>query len=97
MKNTIRTLAVICMTFLLMPASVLAQQALWGSSKIVSPEIHEDNTVTFRLHAPKAVKVQVSGDFLAKGTADLVENKEGVWEYKTPEPLGPSFIVIHSW
>lgn len=89
MKNTIRTLAVICMTFLLMPASVLAQQALWGSSKIVSPEIHEDNTVTFRLHAPKAVKVQVSGDFLAKGTADLVENKEGVWEYKTPEPLAP--------
>ena len=89
MKNTIRTLAVICMTFLLMPASVLAQQALWGSSKIVSPEINEDNTVTFRLHAPKAVKVQVSGDFLAKGTADLVENKEGVWEYKTPEPLAP--------
>ena len=89
MKNTIRTLAVICMTFLLMPASVLAQQALWGSSKIVSPEINEDNTVTFRLHAPKAVKVQVSGDFLAKGTADLVENKEGVWEYKTPEPLVP--------
>jgi enterochelin esterase family protein len=77
------------MTFLLMPASVLAQQALWGSSKIVSPEINEDNTVTFRLHAPKAVKVQVSGDFLAKGTADLVENKEGVWEYKTPEPLAP--------
>jgi enterochelin esterase family protein len=89
MKNTIRTLAVICMTFLLMPASVLAQQALWGSSKIVSPEINEDNTVTFRLHAPKAVKVQVSGDFLAKGTADLVENKEGVWEYKTPEPFAP--------
>ena len=89
MKNTIRTLAVICMTFLLMPASVLAQQALWGSSKIVSPEINEDNTVTFRLHAPKAVKVQVSGDFLAKGTADLVENTEGVWEYKTPAPLAP--------
>ncbi len=78
-----------------------AQQALWGGSEIVSPEIHPDNTVTFRLAAPKAVKVQVTGDFLptekvqtpygefdAPGTADLVE-KNGVWEYTTPAPLAP--------
>lgn len=78
-----------------------AQQALWGGSEIVSPEIHPDNTVTFRLSAPKAVKVQVTGDFLptekvetpfgefdVPGTADLVE-KDGVWEYTTPEPLSP--------
>ena len=78
-----------------------AQQALWGGSQIVSPEVHSDNTVTFRLVAPKAVKVQVTGDFLptekvqtpygefdAPGTADLVE-KDGVWEYTTPEPLAP--------
>ena len=78
-----------------------AQQALWGGSQIVSPEVHPDNTVTFRLVAPKAVKVQVTGDFLptekvqtpygefdAPGTADLVE-KDGVWEYTTPEPLAP--------
>lgn len=78
-----------------------AQQALWGGSQIVSPEIHPDNTVTFRLAAPKAVKVQVTGDFLptqkmqtpfgefdAPGTADMVE-KDGVWEYTTPQPLAP--------
>lgn len=78
-----------------------AQQALWGGSQIVSPEIHPNNTVTFRLSAPKAVKVQVTGDFLptekvqtpfgefdAPGTADLVE-KDGVWEYTTPQPLAP--------
>lgn len=78
-----------------------AQQALWGGSQIVSPEINPDNTVTFRISAPKAVKVQVTGDFLptekvqtpfgefdAPGTADLVE-KDGVWEYTTPEPLAP--------
>lgn len=77
-----------------------AQQALWGASEIVSPEVHPDNTVTFRLSAPKAVKVQVTGDFLptekiqtpfgefdAPGTADLVE-KDGVWEYTTG-PLAP--------
>lgn len=78
-----------------------AQQALWGGSEIISPEVHPDNTVTFRLSAPKAVKVQVTGDFLptekmqtpygefdAPGTADLVE-KNGVWEYTTPSPLAP--------
>ena len=78
---------------------------------MVSPEIHDDNTVTFRLKAPKAVRVQVTGDFLppipvqtprgvweASGIADLKEGKDGVWEFTTPEPLGPelysySFIV----
>lgn len=73
-----------------------AQQALWSGSPIVSPEIHQDNTVTFRLHAPKAVKVQVVGDF-ASGMGEMVE-KDGVWEYTTPAPLAPelysyTFIV----
>lgn len=71
-----------------------AQQALYGPSQIVSPQINEDNSVTFRLHAPKAVRVQVSGDFLpAEGidpadvptTAEMTE-KDGVWEYTT-KPL----------
>ncbi len=67
---------------------VNAQQALWGGSQIVSPEIHPDNTVTFRLIAPKAVKVEVIGDFLPTTKAELIE-KDGVWEYTTPEPLSP--------
>lgn len=78
-----------------------AQQALWGGSQIISPEINHDNTVTFRLSAPKAAKVQVTGDFLptekvqtpfgefdAPGTADLTE-KDGIWEYTTAQPLSP--------
>ena len=89
MKNTIQSIVAICVMALLMPVTALAQQALWGNAPVVSPEIHENKTVTFRLRAPKAVKVQVTGDFLAKGVADLVENKEGVWEYTTPEPLKP--------
>lgn len=89
MKNVIKTLVAICMIVCLLPIDVLAQQALWGNAPVVSPEIHEDNTVTFRLRAPKAVKVQVMGDCIIKGVADLVENKEGVWEYTTPEPLKP--------
>ena len=89
MKNTIKTFVAICMMAWLMPVVALAQQALWVNAPVVSPEIHENNTVTFRLRAPKAVKVQVMGDCIAKGIADLVENKEGVWEYTTPEPLKP--------
>lgn len=78
-----------------------AQQALWGGSQIVSPEINPDNSVTFRIAAPKAVKVQVTGDFLptqkmqtpfgefdAPGVADMVE-KDGVWQYTTDGPLAP--------
>ncbi len=86
----------------LISAMAFAQQALWGGAPVVSPEIHEDNTVTFRLKAPKAVTVQVTGDFLPSrqietpfgkfdgpGAADLKENQDGVWEYTTPEPLEP--------
>lgn len=87
---------------LLMCVMTFAQQALWGGAPVVSPEVHDNNTVTFRLKAPKAVKVQVTGDFLptqkiktpfgefdGPGVADLTENKEGVWEFTTPEPLKP--------
>ena len=78
-----------------------AQQALWGSSQIVSPEVNNDKTVTFRLNAPEAKKVQVTGDFLpamqidtpygksdTPGVADLTRNSEGIWEF-TSDVLSP--------
>ena len=49
---------------LLWGAALFAQQALGPGSGIVSPEINPDHTVTFRYHNPKAVVVQISGDFL---------------------------------
>lgn len=92
---------------LLIGVTMFAQQALWGAAPVVSPEIHDNNTVTFRFKAPKAVRVQLTGDFLpvqknakfeAPGIVDMKEGQEGVWEYTTPEPLKPelysySFIV----
>lgn len=90
----------ILLVTLFMCSITFAQQALWGGEPIVSPEIHDDNTVTFRLRSPKAVKVEITGDFLApqkvetdfgtfdvSGTAQLKEGANGVWEYTTPEPL----------
>src|SRR5690606_16231212 len=73
---------------MIMFANTFAQQALWGGETLVSPEINENNTVTFRFRAPKAVKVELIGDFLeTPGPAPLKEGENGVWEYTTPNPL----------
>lgn len=94
--------------FTLLWVSSYAQQSLWGGQRIVSPEVHPDRTVTFRFLAPKAVSVQVTGDFLpsrqiqtergpmdAPGIADLKE-VNGVWEYTTPAPV-PSELYNYSF
>lgn len=73
-----------------------AQQALFGGQQIISPEIGEDHSVTFRFVAPNADSIQVTGDFLptvkmqtpygemdAPGKADLVKGENGIWTYKT--------------
>lgn len=83
--------------------NVMAQQALGPGTGIVSPEINPDHTVTFRYVNPKAVSVQVTGDFLPAeevevpgrgvfalpGKAELVE-KDGVWSF-TSQPLHGDF------
>lgn len=86
---------------IMLMADAFAQQALFSGKTLVSPEINADKTVTFRLYAPKAVTVQLTGDFLPKttvqtpfgvqesdGIADLKE-ENGVWTYTTPQPLAP--------
>ena len=66
---------------LLWGAALFAQQALGPGTGIVSPEINADNTVTFRYYNPKAVTVQVSGDFLPAQKITYVQNgQERVWE-----------------
>ncbi|MCF0195939.1 MAG: esterase [Bacteroidaceae bacterium] len=96
MKKTFLLFALLVTT-----ATGFAQQALFSGQHAKSPEINADGTVTFRLVAPKAVTVQVTGDFLPKakiktqfgeveteGVADLKEEK-GVWTYTTEQPLEP--------
>ena len=81
--------------------SAMAQQALFGGNEIVSPEINQDGTVTFRLFAPNASQVQVTGDFLPNikvqspfgeiEQPQIVDLKQvdGVWTYTTPTALTP--------
>ena len=86
----------------LLCSPVVAQQSLWGGQDITSPDIHPDNRVTFRLMAPQATIVEITGDFLptqkiqtpmgemdAPGVVALTKNENGLWEYTTPAPLVP--------
>lgn len=79
----------------------LAQEAIFRAQNVISPEIHSDATVTFRLFAPNAKAVQVTGDFLPSvkietprgqmdgpGKAELVKDANGVWEFKS-QALNP--------
>lgn len=95
---------------LFLGVACFAQQALqWGAKPIVSPEINADGTVTFRYQDPKAVKVQVSGDFIpaqkmetpygvfeVSVPVDMKEGKDGLWEYTTPEPV-PSEMYTYNF
>ena len=91
---------------LLFTLGASAQQAIRSTASIESPTINEDGTVTFRYHAPKAVKVQVTGDFLPAqkietprgiaeipGVADLKEGENGVWEYTTDFKVDPEMYL----
>lgn len=81
-------------------AAALAQEALWSGSQVTSPVVNADGTVTFNIFAPKAVKVEVTGDFLPPVELDspmgkisqpgFAELKEvnGVWTFTT-EKLAP--------
>lgn len=71
---------------------VSAQQYIYGSRPIISPEVHEDRTVTFRFPAFFARHVYITGDFIpdnpdSLSCVDMTRPFEyGIWEYTT-EPL----------
>src|SRR6185295_1931291 len=68
---------------LLLAYAVSAQQP----ANVQSPEIGADRRVTFRLNAPKAQEVVLTGEFL-KGGKPLVKDANGVWTV-TVGPIEP--------
>jgi len=79
-----------------------AQQALWGGDEIISPEIHENKAVTFRLSAPNASEVKLTGDWMppegwVPGTVAMEKDEKGTWSYTTealePELYSYAFMV----
>jgi len=58
-----------------------------GGPAVRSPEVHADGRVTFRIAAPNATDVRVSGDFL-KAPETLQKDEKGVWSV-TVGPVSP--------
>lgn len=81
--------SIVCM--LLLSFNVYSQQALWGGQQIISPEVKEDHTVTFRFQAPNAKEVKISGEWMqaqgyTPGAESMTKDDKGVWTYTT-KPL----------
>ena len=68
-----------------------AQQALFGGEKIASPEVKAYHTVTFRVQAPDAREVKITGDWMplqgwVRGSEGMTKDEKGMWNYTT-KPL----------
>jgi enterochelin esterase family protein len=73
--------------FLIFAALPLLAQPPVPPPQFVSPEVSADRTITFRLHAPQAASVRLSGGDIPgnqKG-AEMTKGENGVWSVK----LGP--------
>jgi len=71
------------------PQAQQAQAAGRGAQapRIVSPEIHPDKTVTFRLSAPKAQEVTLNGSWDGATNLPMTKGADGVWS-TTIGPMG---------
>ena len=59
----------------------------------VSPEVHPDRKVTFRIRAPKASEVTLNGDWMPTGRQEkLTKDANGVWS-ATLGPLQPGLAI----
>lgn len=57
---------------------------------LVSPEVHSDLTVSFRLQAPEARRVEFQGDWMyGEAPAEMTRDADGVWSV-TLGPLAPN-------
>ena len=88
-----KNLILVLLTALSCAFPAAGQQAIFTAEGLRSPQVNEDNSVTFRLFAPKAVQVAVTGDFIAGkdggwGTAEMTGTDGGVWTW-TSGPLAP--------
>ena len=72
------------------PAGAQARQPT-PNDTLVSPEVHSDSRITFRIYAPHAAKVALVGDWMeTPGPLALSKDDQGVWSV-TVGPLGADF------
>jgi enterochelin esterase family protein len=66
---------------------LLSAGAAW-SQPVVSPEVHSDKRVTFRLKAPSADAVRLQCEGLQ--STNMQKDAEGIWSFTT-EPMEPDY------
>jgi len=81
--------AVLSLFVLACPASRLCAQR---RQPIISPEVHDDRQVTFRLRAPQAERVEVNVQF-ARGNQLMKKGENGLWTVT----LGPAEPGIYAY
>lgn len=93
-----KNLILVLLTALTCALPAAGQQAIFTAEGLRSPQVNEDNSVTFRLFAPGAGRVTVTGDFIAGkdgswGTAEMTEADGGVWTWTS----GPLATELYSY
>ena len=58
----------------------------------ISPEVHADRTVTFRIQAPRAGEVTFNGDWIVGAKPKLTKGDKGLWSV-TLGPLPPGLFI----
>src|SRR5450432_2577060 len=80
----------ICITGLALAMPLAAPAQTPAPDGLVSPEVHADRTVTFRVRSPKALEVTLYGDWMPVGKPEtMVKGGDGVWSIQTA-PLEPN-------
>ena len=100
--TALRRRAAFCLALLVLAPVAAAQPAPAPAERprgqrpapVVSPEVHPDRTVTFRVRAPNAQKVSVSGEWPG-GEKEMTRGEQGVWSV-TVGPL-PDWLTVKVW
>jgi enterochelin esterase-like enzyme len=76
----------------LSPARAEAPHGTSFASSYVSPEVHADRTVTFRIEAPRAGEVTLNADWLTNQKPKLAKGDKGIWSVSLG-PLAPGLYI----
>jgi enterochelin esterase family protein len=80
--KTFLTVAVVAGVAVSLCGALVVLAAPPAADAVVSPQVHADRRVTFRVYAPKASDVSMSGDWMAPGAKQAMTREEGdsgVW------------------
>lgn len=93
MKIELKTMHGVLLAACILSSTLVSAQQASPNDALVSPEVLPDQRVAFRIYAPKATTVALSGDWVTQGlgsAGDMQKNEQGVWSL-TVGPLPADF------